>query len=82
MPEGKYPEGISCLKGYGLCHKSLEPLKPPEKDDNGLTQSIIYLQFEEGFHQVPNDRLTSYIENSADSDKGTKSIRICSTRAK
>lgn len=37
MPEGKYPEGISCLKGYGLYHKSVEPLKPPEKDDNGCT---------------------------------------------
>lgn len=37
MPEGKYPEGISCLKGYDLYHKSLEPLKPLEKDDNGGT---------------------------------------------
>lgn len=35
--KGKYPEGISCLKGYGLYHKSLEPLKPLEKDDNGCT---------------------------------------------
>lgn len=75
MPEGKYPEGISCLKGYGLYQKSLEPLKPLEKDDNGCTYSIIYLQFEEGFHQVPNDRLTSYIKSCADSDKGMKSIK-------
>lgn len=62
MPEGKYPEGISCLKGYDLYHKDLEPLKTLEKYDNGCTESIIYLQFEEGFHQVSNDRLTSYIK--------------------